>query len=205
MAVRHQLIERPPRDVWAVLADPGIYADWVSGTSGSRAADGQWPRVGASLEYSVTFGPLPWSLSGVTTVRREEEPRELELEIDSGSLGTARVAFEIRPWGEDCSIVVVDEHPLRGAGGHLHNAALDVVLQFRHRRMLARLAEVVQEKAHDGPPGEDGGASGDAAGGAPGGGQPGGTQGGTPDGTSGSTSAGTAGGRGGRGAGGRDA
>ncbi|WP_411104924.1 SRPBCC family protein [Streptomyces sp. cmx-4-9] len=142
MAVRHHLVRATPRQVWTVLADSSRYADWVVGTSDSRALRGQWPELGSALEYTVRIGP--WSVTGTTVVRRTEAPTELELEVDSGPLGTARVAIEVRPWGEG-ALVKIDEHPLRGIGGTLHNAAVDALIQLRHRSMLARLANVVEE------------------------------------------------------------
>jgi carbon monoxide dehydrogenase subunit G len=144
MAVRHQLIKRPRDDVWSVLSDRERYAEWVAGTSASYGGEGDWPAEGSSLDYTVTLGL--WSLDGRTVVREEERPGRLALEVDSGRLGTARVDIEIRPWGAD-SLVIVDEHPLSGPAGSLHNVALDAVLQLRHRRMLARLAEVVEGSA----------------------------------------------------------
>ncbi|WP_455354790.1 SRPBCC family protein [Streptomyces sp. SYSU K217416] len=142
MAVRHQLIKRPPPVVWSVLEDGSHYADWVVGTSDSRPAGGDWPEVGSRIEYDVRLGP--WTVSGHTVVRRLEPPQWLELEIFSGPLGTARIAFDIRPWGPD-TLVTVDEHPLQGPGGVLHNAAVDALLQLRHRSMLGRLAHVVEK------------------------------------------------------------
>ncbi|MFD5897698.1 SRPBCC family protein [Streptomyces sp. NPDC060366] len=141
MAVRHRLIERPVADVWAVLADGSRYGDWVVGTSDSRPEEGAWPEVGSSITYTIRLGR--WSASGSTVVRRCEEPGVLELEADSGRLGTARIAVEVRPWGEN-ALVIIDEHPLRGPGGLLHNTAVDALIQLRHRSMLARLAEVVE-------------------------------------------------------------
>ncbi|MBT2524427.1 SRPBCC family protein [Streptomyces sp. ISL-99] len=141
MAVRHQLIRTSPEAVWEVLADGSRYSDWVVGTSESRPGKGHWPEVGATIDYTVCVGP--WTLTGQTIVRRAAPPHELELEVDSGPLGTARIAIEVRPWGED-ALVILDEHPLRGVGGALHNAALDAVLQLRHRSMLGRLAKVVE-------------------------------------------------------------
>ncbi|MFJ4923128.1 SRPBCC family protein [Streptomyces sp. NPDC088725] len=142
MAVRHQLIKRPPAVVWAVLEDGNRYADWVVGTSRTRPRDGQWPRLGSKIEYAVTLGP--WTVGGYTVVRRCEPPRSLELEAYSGPLGTARIAIDVRPWGDN-TLVIVDEHPLRGPGGLLHNAAVDALLQVRHRSMLARLARVAED------------------------------------------------------------
>ncbi|WP_031081264.1 SRPBCC family protein [Streptomyces sp. NRRL WC-3549] len=138
MAVRHKLIRKSPAAVWAVLSDGDSYDRWVVGPSDSEPADGRWPEVGSTLVYTVRIGPC--ELHNKTVVRRCEPPRILELEVDSGHLGTARVAFEIRPWGEN-TLLLVDEHPLRGAGAALHNVAVDAVLQLRHRAMLNRLAK----------------------------------------------------------------
>ncbi|MFJ4773180.1 SRPBCC family protein [Streptomyces uncialis] len=142
MAVRHRLIRRPLTAVWAVLADGSRYGEWVVGPDSSRQTDGDWPQTGATLEYTVRLGP--WSGTGRTIVRDVDPPRRIELEADSGRLGTARIAIEVRPWGEH-TLVILDEHPLRGPGGHLHNPALDALLQLRNRKMLSRLADVVEK------------------------------------------------------------
>ncbi|MGW7293433.1 SRPBCC family protein [Streptomyces xiamenensis] len=144
MAVRHRLIAHPPDAVWDVLADPSRYAAWVVGTKDSAPAEGEWPQVGSALAYTVRLGRK--ELHGRTWVRRCEPPRALELEVDSGRLGTARISLDIRPWGEE-TLVIMDEHPLRGFGGTVHNAVLDAVQQLRHRGMLARLERLVEERA----------------------------------------------------------
>ncbi|MEU5216850.1 SRPBCC family protein [Streptomyces sp. NPDC020807] len=141
MAVRIRLVHAAPDDVWTVLADASRYADWVVGTSASRPAYGIWPALGSALSYDVRLGP--WTASGTTVVRRVEAPREPEMEVDSGPLGTMRVAIEVRPWGRE-ALVIVDEHPLRGVVGTLHNVAVDALIQLRHRDMLRRLANVVE-------------------------------------------------------------
>ncbi|MFG2749481.1 SRPBCC family protein [Streptomyces xanthophaeus] len=143
MAVRHQLIRRPPRRVWAVLADPTLYGEWVMGPSESTPLDQLWPEVGSRLRYTVRLGP--WSTEGVTTVRHREPGKELELEASFQALGTARIFLQLRPWGEE-TLVVCDEHPLRGLAGSLHNSVTETALQLRHRGMLARLARVVEQQ-----------------------------------------------------------
>jgi hypothetical protein len=108
--------------------------------------------VDAAIAYEVSLGPV--RLSNQTVVRRCVEGSALELEAHAGILGTARIAMELRPWGEHC-LIIVDEHPLRGAGGLLHNAGIEVLLQVRHRAMLARLARLCES-----PDGPDGAADG---------------------------------------------
>ncbi|WP_330456358.1 SRPBCC family protein [Streptomyces sp. NBC_00820] len=143
MAVRHQLIERAPTALWTVLKDPSRFADWVVGTSNSAPREGRWPELGSSLTYTVKLGRK--KAEGFTVVRRYEPPRYLELEAHAGE-ESARIAFDILPWGDD-TLVIVDEHPLRGLSGSLHNTVLDALIQIRHRKMLSRLAQLVEEEA----------------------------------------------------------
>ncbi|MFE9812258.1 SRPBCC family protein [Streptomyces sp. NPDC005548] len=146
MAVRHRMIKKRPRDVWAVLADPQCYAEWVVGTAESFPVRGKWPQVHAALEFQVQVGPL--TLNNETVVRACVEGRELELEAKAGPLGTARIAIEVRPWGE-YTLVIIDEHPLQGVGGVLHNFAVEALIQIRHRTMLARLADLCENTSTD--------------------------------------------------------
>ncbi|MFF0739253.1 SRPBCC family protein [Streptomyces sp. NPDC004111] len=141
MTVRHQLIRRSPRALWEVLNDASRYHEWVVGTRSPHSGEGVWPARGATLRYTVRWGPK--AFEAYTVVRRHQAPRALELETHSGPLGAARIAFDIRPWGEH-TLVLLDEHPLRGAGSALHRGAVDALRQVRHRRMLARLARVVE-------------------------------------------------------------
>ncbi|MFH8884722.1 SRPBCC family protein [Streptomyces californicus] len=142
MAARHHLIDRAPSAVWAVLEDERQYGSWVVGTSETRREEGHWPELGSSIVYDVRLGPRRFT--GRTVVRRIERPRTLELEAEAGALGSARIALDIRPWG-DKTLVTVDEHPLRGIGGTLHNVLLDSLIQIRHRTMLARLARLTEQ------------------------------------------------------------
>ncbi|WP_165989852.1 SRPBCC family protein [Streptomyces sp. YIM 98790] len=150
MATRTILVKRPPRAVWALLSDRNRYADWVIGARDSRPLEGDWPEVGASLQYVLKIGP--WRLSGRTLVRHSEPPRLLELEAQRGRLGSARIALEVRPWG-DASLVILDEHPLTGPGGRMHSPLDEALLQLRHRRMLRLLARAAERYPEpDDPP-----------------------------------------------------
>ncbi|MFC9635786.1 SRPBCC family protein [Streptomyces mirabilis] len=142
MAVHHQLIRRPPHAVWAVLADPTCYEEWVVGPTRSVPLDRTWPAVRSRLRYAVRLGP--WSADGVTTVRHQESGSELALEASFEPLGTAKIFLQLRPWGEEETLVICDEHPLCGLGGTLHNAVSEALFLLRHRGMLARLARLVE-------------------------------------------------------------
>lgn len=143
MAVRHVLVKRPPEAVWSVLCDGSRYAEWVVGTSDTEEADPDWPEVGSKIRYAVRLGPLV--LHNQTVVRVCDPPGRLELEAVAGPLGSARIAIRVEPWGEDETLVIVDEHPLRGPGSRLHIAPVELLIQLRHRKMLARLGRVVEQ------------------------------------------------------------
>lgn len=141
VAMLNVLVKRPPDHVWKFLSDGRRYSEWVVGTRAIRDVDDAWPAVGSSIHFSFGLGPL--AFDDRTTVRNAEPPHMLEMEAHAGRLGTVRLLFELRPWGEH-TVVVLDEHPLSGPGAHLHNALLDLGLRFRNRRMLDKLAKLIE-------------------------------------------------------------
>jgi uncharacterized protein YndB with AHSA1/START domain len=143
MAVVNVLIRRPVDQVWDVLADGRAYADWVVGTREIREVDEGWPKVGTSIHYTVGWGPL--SFRGRTTVRRAEPGRQLGLEAEGGPLGTARIVIDLIEWGDD-TVVVLDEHPLRGVGYQLHSMLSDTLILVRGRPMVQNLARLVERR-----------------------------------------------------------
>ncbi|MFC9732639.1 SRPBCC family protein [Streptomyces roseolus] len=143
MAPWHRLIHATPAEVWAVLGDGDLYARWVVGTHETWERDDTWPAEGSELGYTLKLGP--WTTEGRSISRICEPQDRLELEA-LNPLGSARIAFQTLRWGEGC-LVLVDEHPLTGPATPLHNTALDTLIRWRHRRMLARLEEAVHEKA----------------------------------------------------------
>jgi uncharacterized protein YndB with AHSA1/START domain len=143
MALVNVLIRRPPEQVWDVLSDGFAYAQWVVGTQEIRAVDDDWPQVGSAIHYTVGMGPVHFQ--GTTTVRRCEPGRQLGLEADGGPLGTARIVIDVYDWGKD-TVVVVDEHPLRGAAYRFHSTISDAVLLMRGRPMVRNLARLVESR-----------------------------------------------------------
>ena len=146
MASVNVLVRRPPEQVWDVLCDGRAYASWVIGTREIRAVDDGWPAVGTSIHYTVGWGPL--ALRGRTTVRQADAGRRLGLEADAGLLGSARIVIELSEWGAG-TVVVIDEHPLRGPAYWLHGAVTEAVLLVRGRPMVNQLARLV-ERRHPG-------------------------------------------------------
>jgi hypothetical protein len=144
MAIRNALVEAAPSDVWAVLADGYSYDQWVVGTQAVRAVDPGWPEEGTSLHYTVGIGPL--RMDDRTTVRLVEPGKYLELEAQARPLGSARISIQILRWGDD-SVVIMDEHPLRGPSWALENPAVELLMSLRNRSMLRRLVTVVESRA----------------------------------------------------------
>src|SRR4051794_22167187 len=144
MAILRTFIDLPRSSVWETLSDGRKYAEWVVGTRDIRSVDADWPAVGSELHFVVGYGPL--KLNDRTVVRVCEEPRRLELEIKAGPFGAIRVAIELIPWGEG-TLVILDEHPLKGLSAGLHGPHTEALLFIRNRVMLRNLAGVT-EKVH---------------------------------------------------------
>jgi carbon monoxide dehydrogenase subunit G len=144
MSVMNVLIERPPAAVWAVLADGHSYAEWVVGTKEIHEVDEHWPAVGSTIQFTAGVGPV--EINDRTVVRHVEPERSLELEAQARWMGTARISFDLRPWGDN-TLVIIDEHPLTGPGARLHNAAVDLLLHVRNRKMVRALARAVERRS----------------------------------------------------------
>jgi hypothetical protein len=130
-----------PSQIWAVLSDGSRYAEWVHGTREIRDVDDGWPDEGTSIHFTVGYGPL--RLRDRTTSRLCVPEERLELEAHAWPVGTARIGLFIGR-SRDGSIITMDEHPLRGPAGWLHNPLSAMGFQLRVTLMLddlARLAE----------------------------------------------------------------
>ena len=144
MAIRNALVEAPPSDVWAVLADGYSYDQWVVGTQNIRGVDPGWPHQGASLHFTAGVGPLRFE--DRTTVRLYEPGKCLELEAQARPFGSVRISLRVLPWGDD-SIVIMDEHPIRGPAWALENPVVELVLALRNRSSLRRLVNVITSRS----------------------------------------------------------
>ncbi|HLH57799.1 MAG TPA: SRPBCC family protein [Streptosporangiaceae bacterium] len=153
MAVLNVLVDRPCQHVWDVLSDGASYAEWVVGTQHIDDVDPDWPALGTKIHYS--FGVGPWTMNDVTTVRLVEPGKRLELEVQAGPVGTARVAIELIPWGEERTVVILDEHPLSGLGARWHSIIVEGVLRLRNERMLRSLADLVRRRNPGAEPAAD--------------------------------------------------
>ena len=137
-------VAAPPEAVWAVLADPGAYGEWVVGTRQVTRADAAWPEVGSTLEYEVGIDPV--SVRDTTRVVEAEPPRLLVLLAQAKELGAMTIRLELEPSGEGTR-VVLDEHPAEGVVDALHNRLSDAALKARNDLALGRLRELAEARA----------------------------------------------------------
>jgi uncharacterized protein YndB with AHSA1/START domain len=130
-------IDAPPERVWAVLADPYTYGEWVVGSDTIRDADESWPRPGSRLHHRVGIGPF--KIEDNTEVVESEPPRRLELQARTRPLGTARVTFELVAEGRRTRVRMIEE-PGDLLSRLFHNPLFDRLLHHRNIETLRRLA-----------------------------------------------------------------
>jgi uncharacterized protein YndB with AHSA1/START domain len=140
-------IDASPREVWAVLADPFTYADWVPGSHQVRGADAGWPERDTALHH--TLGMPPLALSDRTEVLESEPPQRLRLLARARPLPSALVTLELRPLGEQTRIAMVEDlanpllNVLLGPVGH-------AAMKVRVREALRRLKRLAERRAGSG-------------------------------------------------------
>jgi uncharacterized protein YndB with AHSA1/START domain len=132
----------PPSVVFAVLADPARYRDWVVGAREIRGFDHDWPAPGASFRHRFGLGPA--AVSDVTTVLAADPPAELVLVAGFGPVGAAKVRIRVDRSGPG-SLVTMEERPVSGPLGAVRGARLlDLAIQVRNAESLRRLRHLAQ-------------------------------------------------------------
>ncbi|WP_195210268.1 SRPBCC family protein [Actinomarinicola tropica] len=124
----------PPEAVWAVLADPRTYPDWLVGAQHIRAVDDGFPAPGTRFHHSV--GPVEEAtIDDVSESIAAEPPHRLLLDVHVGRT-EGLVELLVQPQG-DGSFLTFREKPR----GHLSVAtpALRPALFARNAVSLRRL------------------------------------------------------------------
>lgn len=134
-------VSAPPADVFAVLADPHAYPDWVVGAKHIRAVEGAWPEPGATFHHSVGIGPI--TVNDSTSVVEVAAPHRLVLRARARPTGVARVELDLaeRDGGTE---VVMTELPIEGPPALLHNPLQDRIIDRRNRESLRRLKRLAE-------------------------------------------------------------
>jgi carbon monoxide dehydrogenase subunit G len=134
MAENQIEIAAAPERVWAVLADPQTFDDWVVGAKDVRDADATWPEVGSTLHHTTGVGPL--SVDDETNVEVSEQPRRLVLLAKVGAAGQFRVTLDLRATPSGTTLVMFEE-PVAGLADHVPGA--DAAIKARNVISLERL------------------------------------------------------------------
>ena len=144
MAHNDVFIPAPPEDVFAVLADATLYAQWVVGAQTIRAADESWPEPGSQFHHTVGAGPL--TIDDSSEVEEVDPPRLLVLKVRARPAGVGRVRLTLTP--EDGGTrVVMEESAISGAADMVPDKLLDVTISPRNQASLDRLHDLVLERA----------------------------------------------------------
>lgn len=143
VARNETLVAAPPEAVFAVLADPHAYSDWVVGAKRIRYYDPSWPVPGASFHHTVGLGPL--ATRDRTTVVASDPPRRLVLAARAMPAGVAEVTLDIWP-EHGGSRVAMTEKPIEGLGLALYNPLLDLLVRARNAESLRRLRVIAESR-----------------------------------------------------------
>jgi hypothetical protein len=137
-------IDAPVSAVWAVLADPWLYASWVVGAARIRGVDGDWPVTGARLHHSVGLWPL--LLSDHTDVEESLPGSRLQLLARAWPGGEARIVIELAAAGDDgaSTTVTMSEDAVSGPGRLIPSPARHLALHVRNVESLRRLGFVAE-------------------------------------------------------------
>lgn len=136
-------IDAPPSDVFAVLADPETYPEWLIGASEIRDVDNNWPSPGSKFHHMV--GVKPFVIPDSTEVIDVEPDRRLKLRVRSRPLLVAEATFELVGDDERCVVTLTEEPAFRPLGDVIRPIT-DPLIHVRNHRSLRRLADVVRSR-----------------------------------------------------------
>lgn len=141
MAQNSRLIRAPIGDVFDVLSNPANYDRFVAGARKVRRFDPQWPDPGSALHHAVGIGPL--ALPDKTTVVEVARPTSLLVRPYVRPFLISETRFDLRPEG-DSTLVSVVEYPVGGLLHRIWCRPLDLMIDFRNRELLRRLAKLAE-------------------------------------------------------------
>jgi uncharacterized protein YndB with AHSA1/START domain len=137
----NEILIAAPRDrVFAILADPQRYAEWVVGASRIRDADESWPAPGSRLHHSV--GAEPVTLNDSTEVVECRAPERLVLLARLGALGSFRIELVLHDEGA-ATQVTMREVAVEGFS-KLAEPVTGAAVAVRNKVSLGRLKELAE-------------------------------------------------------------
>ena len=142
MSVNEIIVDAPPPAVWAVLADPPSYEEWVVGNQAIRDHDAGWPAAGTEFQHRVGFGPV--TVRDKTVSLEAEAPRRLVMNVRALPVGHGVVGFELAESGSG-TLVRMEERP---AGGPLKLLwpVFGPLVKLRNAATLRRLKGLAESR-----------------------------------------------------------
>jgi uncharacterized protein YndB with AHSA1/START domain len=135
-------VDAPPSAVWAVLADPPTYEEWVVGNKEIRDYDPKWPAAGTEFHHKVGFGPV--SVKDKTVSLEAVTARRLAMNVRAFPAGQGVVTFDLTETGGGTH-VRMEELP---AGGPVKRVwpALVPLVKVRNAETLRRLKRLAEKR-----------------------------------------------------------
>jgi len=143
MARNRVHIDATPEEVFAVLADPEHYPQWVVGAAGIRDYDESFPAVGSRFHHKV--GSWPVGVKDHTEVIEVEAPHRIVLKAKARPLGTATIAIDLHESAGGTEVEMEEVPGDRLSSLLAGNPVADTVLRVRNAEALMRLRRLVEE------------------------------------------------------------
>ena len=141
MAITQRQLAVSPERVWAVLAAPDAYGDWVVGSDAIRGADANWPAPRSRFYHRVGIGPI--KVEDHTEVLEAQPPMRLVLRARARPLGTARVEIVLIP-RDGGTLVTMRETAADPLSRLAINPLSYWLVDLRNRESLRRLARIAE-------------------------------------------------------------
>lgn len=142
MSVNEIEVDAPPSAVWAVLADPPTYEEWVVGNKKIRDHDPKWPGPGTEFHHKVGFGPVV--VKDKTVSMEAVAPRRLVMNVRAFPVGHGVVSFDLTGAG-DGTRVRMEELPAGGPVKRLWPVFVPLV-KLRNAETLRRLKRLAESR-----------------------------------------------------------
>lgn len=138
-------VHAAPDAVWAALADPTTYPEWLVGAQAIRGVEPGFPEPGTDFHHSV--GPADGAtLPDRTTAIEADPPHRLKLKVRARPVFEGVVTFRLLPTKVGTE-VAMDEEPV----GPLRflKPVLSPLIVGRNKKSLERLAGFVESGSAD--------------------------------------------------------
>ncbi len=136
------VVDCPAAQVFALLADPSRYGDFVVGSRHIRDEDHGWPAPGSTFHHSLGWGVT--LIRDETTVLESDPPTRLVLHTGMGPFGAARTEFRLETLGARTR-VEVEEIPSDGLVALPGVASLVAgLIWVRNKETLRRLKKYAE-------------------------------------------------------------